>query len=75
MEYRKKKNLDIRALAKAEKVTLAEVAAELNEPMSALSVELRRELSGAEKARMIYAIRSIAGRRGRANDIKGVREG
>lgn len=75
MEYRKKKNMDIRALAKVEGVTLAEVAAELNEPMSALSVELRRELSGAEKARLIYVIKVLAQRKGRANDTKGVQEG
>lgn len=75
MVYRTKKNLDIRALAKSEGVTLAEVAAEIGEPMSALSVELRRELSGAEKARLIYAIRVIAERKGRADDIKRVQEG
>ena len=71
MPYREKKNLDIRAYAKERKVTLAEIAKEIGETSSSLSIELRKELSGPEKAELMYAVRVIAERRA-ANELKGV---
>lgn len=75
MNYREKKNLDVRAFAKERKVTLAEVAAEMNISVSVLSIELRKELSGADKAELFYAIRNIAERKGKENERKGIPKG
>ena len=63
-----KANSDIREVAKNMDVYLWEVAEALKMQDSGLSRKLRRELSKAEKEKLITVIKAVAAEKGKVNE-------